>query len=273
MSPEPRAHLHRPSLPKRHRAPRKAVRTLHQDDIERTNIVDPVQATHWAFSSLGQLIAAGGGGAIVAYGIFKYLGKGWIENQLARDLEAAKSEISLLAARKMKLYDQEYVVFPLVWTALNRAYSSLGSAVISFREMPDFNRMEAEKFQNWAERSDLSENEKSYLLSETDKTKAYSRILDYRALNQANRDFVDYHVCLQENRIFLSPDVKEKLDTISGLLRSAWAAKKMDLDGHRLDGKSFMIEAFEKYEKEAKPIMKEVEELVQGKIFPPARYK
>lgn len=223
---------------------------------------------HMFFSWIGQLVAVGGGGAIVASAVFRYLGKGWIENQLAKNLEAAKSEISLLAARKMKLHDREYVVFPEVWSKLNKAFSSLGIAVFSFREMPDLGRMDPGEIESWADRSNFSEDEKRFLLREQDKNKAYGRILDWRDLAEANKDFIDFYTCLQENRIFLSPDVKLKLDEIASLLKASWVAKKMDWDGHTLEGKSFLTEAYEKYDKEAKPIMAQIEGLVQERLFP-----
>lgn len=225
--------------------------------------------TDLIFSLLGQLIAAGGGGALVAFALFKFFGKSWIENQLSKNLEVAKSEISLLAARKMKLHDREYVVFPEVWSKLNKAFASLGNAVTSFREFPDLGRMSEAELQTWMKRVDLTEDEMTYLLGEGDKIKAYSRILDWRSLLEANKDFVDFHTYLQSNRIFLSPEIKEKLDQIGSLLREVWVAKKMDWDGHKLDeGKSFLREAYEKYNKQAKPIMTEIETLVQGKLFP-----
>lgn len=221
------------------------------------------------FGVLGQFIAAGGGGAIVAYGLFRFLGKGWIENQFAKDLELAKSQILLISSRKMKLHDREYIVFPEVWSKLNRAFSTLGNAVIAFREFSDLNRMSDEELGTWIERSDLDSDELSYLNKEKDKNRAYGRILDWRSLKEARHEFTEFYECFQDNRIFLSPDVKEKLEKVAILMNSAWVAKKMDWEGHKLDDKkSFMMEAFEKYEKEAKPIMKEIEFLVQSKLFP-----
>ncbi len=224
--------------------------------------------TDMIFSWLGQLVAAGGGGAIVAFSVFRYLGKGWLENKLAKNLEAAKSEISLLAARKMKLHDREYVVFPEVWSKLNKAFSSLGVAVFSFRQMPDLGRMDPGEIESWAVQSNLSEDEKRFLLTEQDKNKAYGKILDWRDLAEANKDFRDFYTYLQENRIFLSPNVKLKLDEIAALLKASWVAKKMDRDGHMPEGKSFSTEAYEKCYKEAKPIMDQIEGLVQERLFP-----
>ena len=93
------------------------------------------------FSFLGQVISIGGGAAAISYALFHFLAKGWIQNQLAKDLESAKSEISLLAARQLKLHDREYVVFPEVWAKLNKAFQSLGDAVISYRRIPDLQNM------------------------------------------------------------------------------------------------------------------------------------
>lgn len=221
------------------------------------------------FSWLGQLVAAGGGGALVAYGLFRYLGKGWIETQFAKDLEAAKSELSLLAARKMKLHDREYIVFPEVWAKLNKAFSSLYNALGAFREFPAFNRMSGSDLQNWTEHSGLSDSEKIYFEREADKAEAYGRILDWRSLREAKKDFVDFHTYLQANRIFLNPEIKKKLDDIASLLLQIWAAKKMDGDGYSLvGGRSYLSEAVKKYDEEAKPIKDEIEILVQKRIFP-----
>jgi len=224
------------------------------------------------FSLIGQFVAAGGGGALVAYGLFKFLGKSWMEKKLSKDLELVKSEISILAARRMRLHDQEYVVFPEVWSKLNKAFESLGQAVISFHEIPDLSRMSEGELQDWLNHSDLSDDERKFLAKESDKTRAYSRLLNWRDLLKANRDFFEFRRYFQENRIFLDPQVKEKLDEICNLFHKSWVAKKMDWEGHRLDGgKSFLMEAYEMYDKQAKPIMDEIEALVQNKLFPETR--
>jgi hypothetical protein len=221
------------------------------------------------FSWLGQLVLAGGGGGLVAIGLFQFLGKSWIENQLTKNLEIAKSEISLLAARKMKLYDQEYLVFPEVWSKLNKAYSSLGTAVSPFKEILDLNKMSKEQFDAWLNRSDLSQDELDYLIEEQDKTNSYDRILDRRSHNQAHKDFIDFDTYLQSNRIFLIPEIKEKLVNIAALMRESRVAMKMVWDGHgQSDGKNYLLEAYETYENRVKPIMGEIETMVQGKLFP-----
>jgi hypothetical protein len=221
------------------------------------------------FSSIGQLVAAGGGGALIAYALFKFLGKSWIQNQLAKDLELAKSEISLLTARRMKLHDREYMVFPEVWTKLNKAFQSLGEAVISFRSIPDLQNMAEKDFDDWIKKSNLSEAEQKLLTKSSDKARAYARILDFHSLSNSKEKFYEFHEYFLENRIFLSPDIKNKLEQISDLLQGAWVDKHMDWQGHKPgEGESFLLEAWEKYDKKARPIMMEIEALFQEKLFP-----
>ncbi len=218
---------------------------------------------------LAQLLAAGGGGALVAYFVFKYLGDNWIKHRLAKNLEQAKSEISLLAALKLKLHDQEYVVFPEIWSKLNAAVAALGSAVSLFKEYADLDRMREDEFQKWLGRSDLNEHEKEFLLAQERKNNAYGRILDFRALRKANEGFIEFHTYLNDKRIFIDPVVKSKLDEIDDLLHSIWVDRKISLedfgDG---DSRKYWTDAWKKYKDTVKPAMVDIEALFQKKLFP-----
>lgn len=222
-------------------------------------------------SWFAQLLAAGGGGAIVAYFLFKYLGDNWIKHKLATNLERAKSEISLLAARKMKLHDREYVVFPELWARLNRAFARLGTAVNPLKEFADLSRLNETDLDKWLAGSNLSDNERDFLHDASDKNSAYSRILNRRSLHKAHDEFLRFHTYFRENRIFLSPDIKEKLDLIDDLIQDSWLNQKFSIDEHDTDeGRKFTREAWNKYQKEIKPVLDELEELFQQKIFPDA---
>lgn len=221
------------------------------------------------FGLVGQLVTAGGGGALVAFALFRFLGRNWIEHELAKKLEAAKAEIGLLAARRMKLPDREYIVFPEVWAKLNKAVGTLGAAIISFRQFPDFNRQTQEERDVWLARSDMSDEERDYFARESDKIRAYSRILDFRALRDAGQAFNDFRECFHANRIFISPAIKSKLDEIDDLIKESWIAKKMDLEGLSRGGDTnWLLKAHDTHEKQIKPLMLEIEGLVQGKLFP-----
>lgn len=228
--------------------------------------------TDQIFSALGQLVAAGGGGALVAFAIFRYLGKSWIEHELAKDLESAKSELGLLAARRMKLHDREYVVFPEVWDKLNKASESLGRSVSSMTFSPDFARMSEPEIANWVAESDLSDDEKKYFAREHDKGRAHSRIIEWRRLVESRKAFEAFHDCFQSNRIFIRPAIKEKLVRIDDLINESWIAKKMDWEGYSRGGDTnWLLKAYDTYRKEIQPLMSEIEGLVQTQLFPEDR--
>ena len=221
------------------------------------------------FSFLGQVISIGGGAAAISYALFHFLAKSWIQNQLAKDLEIAKSELSLIAARQLKLHEREHIVFPEVWSKLNDAHASLAVVVSSIKEMPDLNRMPENEFAKWLERTDYSDEQKEYLGSEKNKNHAYSRIIEWRLLIEAEEKFKEFDAYLGSNRIFLDPQVKEKLDKILSLFRDVWMSQFLHWEGHRVtEGKSFLLEAHQKYKMEIKPIMIEIELLFQERLFP-----
>lgn len=226
--------------------------------------------------SIGELIlsvvVAGGGGALVALGLFKYLGQNWIKHQLAKDLELAKAEISLLSSRRMELHDKEYEVFPELWARLIKASNSLSASIASFKTMPDFSRMSDGDIREWADHRDLTEEEKSYFFESPDKVKAFDRIIEFRNIHEAEKCFDEFRQYLQANRIFLSPEIKEKFDQIEALLRKSWAAKKVDLDYQSDPGKTdFLMKALNLFEDEVKPLMSELELLVQNKLLPESK--
>lgn len=222
-------------------------------------------------SVIGQLVVAGGGGAVIAFGLFRFLGKGWIENQLAKDLEAAKAEIALLSARRLKLHDREYEVFPAVWGNLKKAERLLGAAVASMRSVPDLDRLDDAGFEEWLAGASLTESEKKYLRSEPKKNDALIHLMEWQDLRLAQEAFQEFREHFQANRIFLRPDVKEKLDKIDDRLHSAWVAKQMHWEGHRDGG--FLKESFSIYSKEIKPLVEEIEAMVQAQLFPPTTVK
>ena len=228
--------------------------------------------------SIGELIlsfiAAGGGSALIAWGLFKHFGKSWIGHQFAKDLEVAKTEISLLASRRMKLHDKEYEVFPELWARLIKASNSLSASIASLKTMPNFSRKSDEDIREWVDHRDLTEEEKSYFFESQDKVEAFDRIIEYRNISDAEKCFDEYRQYLQANRIFLSPEIKGKFDQIEALLRKSWAAKKVDLSHQgNTGGTDFLMKALDLFEDEVKPLMSKLELLVQNKLFPEIKTK
>lgn len=80
------------------------------------------------------MVAYGGSGAIVAYLLFQFLGKTWIENKFAQRLDQLKHqqalelqrlrvEIDSLLSGALKLQDREFQILPEAWQKLDEAHA------------------------------------------------------------------------------------------------------------------------------------------------------
>lgn len=103
-------------------------------------------------SILGKLVAVGGGGAVVAYGLFRYLGSKWIENKFAERLEQLRHtqalelqrlrvEIDSLLSGAIKLQDKEFQTLPEAWVKLDEAYGQVSNLTSPSQQLPDLDRV------------------------------------------------------------------------------------------------------------------------------------
>ena len=78
-----------------------------------------------------KFVAAGGGGAAVAIGMFKTLGKGWLDQQFkerlerlkheqAKEIEAGRQKVQAIFSRISKVHEKEFEVLPKAWFLLHR---------------------------------------------------------------------------------------------------------------------------------------------------------
>ena len=221
------------------------------------------------FGRLILWIASGAGGGFL---LIKFLSQRWIENRFSKDLELFKTqklhEFDLLLTRKTKWHQTEHDVLSTSWKKLKQAQNALRRAISEFKEYPDFDRMDESSFESFLSRSDLSTSEKEFMKDHNDdRNSAYNKILDYRSLNEAHKAFIDFHTYFEENRIFLRQHIKEKFDKVDSYIWSAWVSKKMSLND-RSSTTDFLIKAFDKEDKEIKPLINEIEEVIQNELFP-----
>ena len=214
---------------------------------------------------IGQVLLAGGGATAILIGLFQFWGKNWIKHQLNKDLENAKAEISIHAAKRLRLQDKEYEVFPEIWARLSDSRASLADALMQFRTMPDLNRMSDDDFESWLKGIDLTDEEKQAMNSSTNRFSLFNKILDYKALQKAKENYSEFQIYFEKNRIFLSPEIRNKFDEIRGLLRQSWVAREVQLDEN---DRALLKEALDLYTKEVEPLMEELEEIVQRRLFP-----
>ena len=219
-------------------------------------------------------IAYGGGGAVVAYAIFTFLGKKWIENKLAErlevykhkldeELERTRYKINSLFSRVSKIHEKEFEVLPEAWHKMHEALGRIAQLVSLVRYYPDLNTMGQPALREFLEKSRLHEFEKQELLEAKNKVLYYEDKIFWHDLRDVEEAFRDFHNYIIRNKIFLSLDLQEQFTKIDKILVSAIVQRKA---GQEANGREMWGKAYEKINQEINPIMEVVEKLVQARL-------
>src|SRR5947209_20195095 len=119
------------------------------------------------FAFLGQLIVFGGGGAAVAFGLFRFLGSKWIENKFAERLEQLRHtqalelqrlrvEIDSLLSGAIKLQEKEFQTLPEAWIKLDDAFGHISRLTAPYQQYADVDRLNALQLDEFLEGTEFT---------------------------------------------------------------------------------------------------------------------
>lgn len=221
-----------------------------------------------------EMVAYGGGGAAIAYLLFQYLGKSWIENrfserlelfkhQQALEIQRLKIEIDSTLSGVLKIQEKEFEVLPTAWDKLYDAFGELSSLTTPFQEYPDLNRMSADRLEEFLEQSELLNSEKTEIRNSSQKTNRYIDIIFWHRFNHVIRACNDFNSYVRRYGIFLPEPLNEKFSAISKELRLAIVPIKMGEGGKNIKE---MYQAWTVVEEKIKPLFDEIERNVRARL-------
>ncbi len=223
---------------------------------------------------IGELVVYGGGSVSIAYGIFLLLGTKWIDNRFSeslqkykhkqnKELEELKYKINSLFSRVTKIHDKEFEILPMSWGVLQEAIIALTKFTSVFKQYPDLDRMSNTQLDEFLDGSFLYDYQKNELKSENNKLQYYQDCVFFYEMNEARKAIVEFHTYIQKNRIFLSPDLKEKFKEIDDVMWSAYVDMEV---GHQAQENKMKREAWQTVKDKVEPIKNEIEDLVQQRL-------
>jgi hypothetical protein len=182
---------------------------------------------------LKQFLTVGGPSAVIAYGLFRYLGTKWLETKLAthveklkhdqqKEIEQVRHKIQRMFSRISKIHEKEFEILPKAWFMLHDAYGAASQVVALLRFVPDFKSMDDEAFEEFLTRSRLSPYHQNKLRAASDRPAYYreaNELVELDVAEEKRRAFNNY---LIENRIFMTAELRDKFgdvakDLIEGL--------------------------------------------------------
>jgi hypothetical protein len=184
-------------------------------------------------ASLGKLIAAGGGGAIVSYGLFQRFGKSWLDQHFAtrleqlkhdqqKEIEQVRYQINSQFSRISKIHEKEFEVLPEAWTLLRQAHGAAFQVTSVIRRDPDLSRMSEPQLLEFLTASRLPAFQKTelYELRPQDRNDRYRDAIFWVELSDAREAHVKLNNHLVLKSIFMTQDLRQKFKAINDALTS-----------------------------------------------------
>ncbi|MFZ0312914.1 MAG: hypothetical protein WAL85_09425, partial [Candidatus Korobacteraceae bacterium] len=148
------------------------------------------------FALIGKVIIAGGGGAVVAYGLFQAFGRSWINQYFNKrlelfkhdqqiELEQLRHDINSLFSRISKVHEKEFEILPKAWHLLHEAHGATLQLIKAFRQWPDLDVMPGEQLEAFLAASRLAEFQKNEIRGCGNKLKHYQEVVFWYELNDA----------------------------------------------------------------------------------------
>ena len=227
-----------------------------------------------AFTLIGEVVAYGGGGAVVAYLIFRFLGSSWIESKFAerlenlrhsqaQELQRVKAEVDSVLSGAIKLQEKEFETLPEAWLKLDTAYGSVASLVSPLQEYPDLNRYTEPALEEFLEDCVLKNSQKDELRRAGDKTLKYQELIFWYQLNDVRKAISDFHNYIARNSVFFPPELKEQFRAISETLWSAIVSKEI---GHKARDWDMQDKGWKKVREEVEPTKNEIEQVIYERL-------
>jgi hypothetical protein len=190
------------------------------------------------FAGLAALAFTGAGAAGVAYWIFRTLGKGWLDAHFAKDLEATKAanvreserlkaDLGRYADRASKFHAREYEVLPEAWGLMNRAFGACHSAIASFQQYADLDKMTGPQLEAWFEGSGLETYQKDEIRAAGRKNDKLVGFLTWKQIGDAERAVAEFQNYVIIQGVFIDEDLAEKMAEAGRQMRRALINRSM----------------------------------------------
>ena len=222
----------------------------------------------------GEIIAYGGGAAGVAFLLFRYLGKGWIESKFSERLEQFKHqqaiEIQKLRVKidstlsgVLKIQEKEFETLSEAWSKLDEAYTHVKALVSPGQYIPNLDGMTPDRLKEFLDEIKIRETEKDVIRQSDEKIKTYQKIIFWHRLHQVRLVCSDLDKYVVRYGIFFPPNVKEKFNKIVTELNLAVLDREI---GQEEKDYKTQHEAWIKLNDEIHPLIQAIEEDIHARL-------
>lgn len=212
------------------------------------------------------LLAAGGGGAAVAFGLFRKMGSSWLDAKFAQKLEAfrhdrakemerLRAEIDGALRARVRFQERQFDACLEIWNSLKETQSKLLVSISPLQQYSDLRRMSDEARLEYLNSFDLQKWQLEEILKADDIQKSFQKMVDGRRFSDAAKAFSDFDRATRSNELFFEPELYKLLRSICDKMHSSLVAKEIAISesDHKMSR-----EAWTEYDKECVPLVHEL---------------
>lgn len=223
---------------------------------------------------IGKVIAQAGVAAVIAYLLFRYLGKKWIENKFSQSLEMFKHnqalelqrlriEIDSTLSGVIKMQEKEFEVLPEAWHKLDAAYRHVSSLVSPLNIYPDLDKYHKDELEEFLKNSDILESQRNKIIKSGSPSKEYQEVIFWHQLSIVKKFCYEFNSYATQKGIFLPDIIKYKLDKIS---KEFWETLSHKEVGKEAKDYKMQTDAWHKVVEVIEPLYKEIELEIHARL-------
>ena len=225
---------------------------------------------------LGEVVLYGGGSAAVAFLLFQYLGKGWIDarfherleafkHEQAKELQRLKVEVDALLSGALKIQEREFTVLPEAWQKLSDTYSTTGWAISPMQQYAAVGRMADDELDEFLSKSELLDSQKARVRTASERTrdKTFQEITSLYRLSRASTAVGELQNYIASQGLFLPPALKTQFQQLQPIL---WSALTKVRVGREAEDYKMQQQGWEELQQKAEPIHKAIELAISERL-------
>jgi hypothetical protein len=226
---------------------------------------------------LGEVVVYGGGSAAVAFLLFQYLGKGWIDARFAERLEAFKHEqakelqrmkveVESLLSGALKIQEREFTILPDAWHKLNEAYSLTSWIASPMQQYPAVGRMNEQELEEFLAECELTESQKNRVRSSSRgkvRDDEYQSIIFWHRIHKAKAAVIELQNYTISHGLFLPPQMKQQFSEMRPLLWNALTGIEV---AHEAEDWKMRSDAWKELQAKAETLHKAIEEAIELRL-------
>lgn len=195
------------------------------------------------------ILAAGGGGAAIAFAMFRFLGSKWIDARFADQLERSrqdhatatehlKFQFANVLDRSQKLNQREFETLPDVWLKADEAFVATLYLVDPLRSHPDFSYVGDIELEEWIADVDIPAPHKRLIMDapQQERNSIYTKVMKTNEQFKADVAMRDYLNVLSRGSIYLHPDTYRKLNEFADKIAATVRERRIALQFPRERG-------------------------------------